>query len=82
MVPFSFLIDEYNIEEMNVKWLCNHIGASKEPGIFADTIAETIRYGRDGVSQGDIELAAKNANAYNFIRQLPRVSAKKKTMSG
>ena len=80
---FQVLIDGHNVADMNVKWLRNHIGVvSQEPVLFADTIAENIRYGRDGVSQADIELAAKNANAYNFIMQLPEVSLKEQMIYG
>lgn len=49
--------------------------------LFATTIAENIRYGRPGVSMEDIITATKEANAYNFIMDLPQVymrsSAKK-----
>lgn len=41
--------------------------------LFATTIAENIRYGRPGVSMEDIITAAKEANAYNFIMDLPQV---------
>ena len=61
-------------KEMNVAWLREHIGVvSQEPVLFATTIAENIRYGRDGVSDEEIERAARNANAYNFIDALPDV---------
>lgn len=45
----------------------------QEPVLFATTIAENIRYGRPGVSDSDIIKAAKDANAYNFIMDLPQV---------
>ena len=46
---------------------------SQEPTLFASTIAENIRYGREGVTQSEIEQAAKKANAHNFISKLPLV---------
>lgn len=46
----------------------------QEPVLFATTIAENIRYGNPGVSNEDIVKAAKEANAYNFIMDLPQVS--------
>jgi len=46
---------------------------SQEPILFATTIAENIRYGRLDVTQHDIEQAAKEANAYDFIQNLPDV---------
>jgi len=57
-----------------VKWLRNQIGVvSQEPVLFAKSIAENIRYGRDDVTQEDIERAAADANAQGFISQLPDV---------
>lgn len=38
------------------------------------TIAENIKYGRDGVTQDEIEKAAKEANAHDFISKLPKVT--------
>jgi ATP-binding cassette, subfamily B (MDR/TAP), member 1 len=67
-------IDGTDIRQLNVKWLRRHIGiVSQEPILFATTIAENIRYGRDGVTQDDIERAAKEANVHNFISNLPLV---------
>ena len=49
-------IDNQPINKLNVGWLRHRIGVvSQEPVLFATTIAENIRYGRDGVSQADIE---------------------------
>ncbi|XP_023932082.1 multidrug resistance protein 1A isoform X3 [Lingula anatina] len=65
-------LDGVDIKDLNIKWLRNHIGVvSQEPVLFATTIAENIRYGRDGVTQEEIEKAAKEANAHDFISQLP-----------
>ena len=70
-------LDGTDIREVNVRWLRQHIGVvSQEPVLFATTIAENIRYGVEGeVTQQDIEQAARNANAHNFIMSLPDVSA-------
>lgn len=46
---------------------------SQEPILFATTIAENIRYGRLDVTQREIEQASKEANAYDFIMNLPDV---------
>ncbi len=53
---------------------------SQEPVLFATTIAENIRYGREGVSQDDIEEACKNANAHDFIMDLPEVICQLKSV--
>jgi len=71
----SVEIDGVDIRKLNVHWLRNRIGVvSQEPVLFAKSIAENIRYGRDGITQEDIEKAAKDANAYGFISELPDVS--------
>ena len=70
----SVEIDGVDIRQLNVNWLRNNIGVvSQEPVLFAKTIAENIRYGRDRITQEDIEKAAKEANAYDFVSKLPKV---------
>ena len=44
---------------------------SQEPVLFAATIAENIRYGKEDATQEEIERAAKAANAHSFISELP-----------
>jgi ABC-type multidrug transport system fused ATPase/permease subunit len=39
--------------------------------MFSDTIANNIAYGLDNFTQEDIEYAAKQANAHDFIMKLP-----------
>jgi subfamily B ATP-binding cassette protein MsbA len=43
----------------------------QEPLLFSGTIAENIRYGRLGATQAEIEEAAREANAEEFILDLP-----------
>ncbi|XP_078320716.1 ATP-dependent translocase ABCB1 isoform X3 [Crassostrea virginica] len=65
-------LDGKNIKNLNTKWLRQNIGVvSQEPVLFATTIAENIRYGKEGISQQEIEAAAKMANAHDFIVKLP-----------
>ena len=62
-----------NIKELNLKWLRSHIGVvSQEPVLFDTTIAENIRYGKEDATMEEIQEAAKNANAHNFIMDLPK----------
>jgi ATP-binding cassette, subfamily B (MDR/TAP), member 1 len=68
------LIDGVNIRKYNIKWLRQHIGVvSQEPVLFATTIAQNIRNGREDATQEEIEQAAKKANAHDFISKLPLV---------
>ncbi|XP_032037398.1 ATP-binding cassette sub-family B member 5 isoform X5 [Aythya fuligula] len=65
-------LDGQDIRALNVKWLRENIGiVSQEPVLFATTIAENIRYGREDISDAEIEKAAKEANAFDFISRLP-----------
>ncbi|KAM6451004.1 ATP-dependent translocase ABCB1 [Liasis olivaceus] len=65
-------IDGQNIKTLNLRYLREVIGVvNQEPVLFATTIAENIRYGRENVTMEEIEKAAKEANAYDFIMNLP-----------
>jgi subfamily B ATP-binding cassette protein MsbA len=44
---------------------------SQEALLFNATIRENIAYGRDGVSDADVDRAAQIANAHDFITELP-----------
>ena len=58
-----------------MRWLRGQIGiVSQEPILFATTIAENIRYGREGVTDEEIEKAAQEANAHDFVSKLPEVT--------
>ena len=58
-----------------MKWLREHIGiVSQEPILFAMSIKDNIRMGRDNVTDEEIIQATKMANAYNFIMELPEAS--------
>uniref|UniRef100_A0A672TW29 ATP binding cassette subfamily B member 5 n=1 Tax=Strigops habroptila TaxID=2489341 RepID=A0A672TW29_STRHB len=71
-VEGEITLDGRDIRTLNVKWLRENIGiVSQEPVLFATTIAENIRYGREDISDAEIEQAAKEANAFDFISRLP-----------
>uniref|UniRef100_A0A4W5MJL4 Bile salt export pump n=1 Tax=Hucho hucho TaxID=62062 RepID=A0A4W5MJL4_9TELE len=66
-------LDGHDIRGLNIQWLRSLMGiVEQEPVLFATTIAENIRYGRPGVTLDDIIHATKEANAYNFIMDLPQ----------
>uniref|UniRef100_A0A3Q2ZN91 ATP-binding cassette sub-family B member 5 n=1 Tax=Kryptolebias marmoratus TaxID=37003 RepID=A0A3Q2ZN91_KRYMA len=68
----SVTIDGHDIRTLNVRYLREMIGVvSQEPILFATTITENIRYGRPDVTDAEIEQATKEANAYDFIMNLP-----------
>ncbi|XP_073503103.1 bile salt export pump-like isoform X1 [Phyllobates terribilis] len=66
-------LDGHDIRSLNIQWLRSLIGiVEQEPVLFATTIAENIRFGKDSATMDDIITAAKEANAYNFIMDLPQ----------
>uniref|UniRef100_A0A671WU13 ATP-binding cassette, sub-family B (MDR/TAP), member 11a n=1 Tax=Sparus aurata TaxID=8175 RepID=A0A671WU13_SPAAU len=66
-------LDGHDIRTLNIQWLRSLIGiVEQEPVLFATTIAENIRFGLPGVTMEDIIQATKEANAYNFIMDLPQ----------
>ncbi|MCL4170851.1 UNVERIFIED_CONTAM: hypothetical protein GTU68_035170, partial [Idotea baltica] len=66
------LIDGIDITQLNVAWIRKCIGlVSQEPVLFACSIAENIRYGRDDVTEEEIMEACRMANAADFIETLP-----------
>ena len=44
---------------------------TQENFLFADTVAQNIRFGRPGASDGDVEDAARAIGAHDFITALP-----------
>ena len=75
--PFcgGIFVDGRNVKELNIKWLRSHIGiVGQEPALFDCSIAENIRYAKPSATDEEIQQACKDANAYNFIKNLPKVS--------
>lgn len=69
----QILLDGTDLKDLNIGWLRNNIGiVGQEPILFDCTIKENILYGRTTATDEDIEKACKEANAYNFISQLPK----------
>jgi ATP-binding cassette subfamily B protein len=68
----QILIDGHNIDAMPLAHLRRNLAlVPQEVLLFGGTIRENIAYGRPGASDADIESAAVQANADNFIRSLP-----------
>lgn len=44
---------------------------SQEPILFAATVSQNIRYGKETATQEEIEEAARKANAHAFVVTLP-----------
>ncbi|KAH7522815.1 hypothetical protein JRO89_XSUnG0102300 [Xanthoceras sorbifolium] len=69
----QILIDGFPLKELDIKWVRERIGfVGQEPKLFRMDISSNIKYGctRD-IKQEDIEWAAKQAYAHDFISSLP-----------
>ena len=66
------LVGGHDVRDLNVHWLRSNIGVvSQEPVLFATTISENIRFGKEDATLQEIEAAAIAANAHSFISELP-----------
>lgn len=67
------LIDGADIRLLTLKSLRGHIGmVAQDTVLFDDTVFHNIRYGRPDATPEQVEEAARNAFADEFIRALPR----------
>jgi ATP-binding cassette subfamily B protein len=66
-------IDGIDVKSLGLDDLRGSIAlVPQEIAVFADTVANNIRYGTPNASQAEIEQAAKAAQADEFIRALPQ----------
>ena len=66
------LVDDQNIAEVDVASLHDEIAfVSQEVVLFNDTIRENIRFGRPNATNDEIDQAARDAMAHDFIEELP-----------
>ena len=76
----AFSLDGTDIKSLNLGWLRDRIGlVGQEPVLFGTTILENIKFGREGVTDAEVEAACMEANAWGFIQRLPK---KLETMVG
>ena len=67
------LIDGQDIAQAQQASLRRQIAiVQQEPILFHRTLAENIAYGRPGATQAEIEHAARQASAHDFIMRLPK----------
>ncbi|KAJ2601056.1 hypothetical protein H4R99_003122 [Coemansia sp. RSA 1722] len=65
-------VEELGVRDWNIMALRDNMAiVGQEPILFNYTIGENIAYGKPGATQQEIEEAAKEANIYNFVRNLP-----------
>ncbi|KKC38234.1 multidrug ABC transporter ATPase [Devosia epidermidihirudinis] len=69
----AITIDGQNIADVQQSSLRSQIAiVQQEPILFHRTLAENIAYARPGATRAEIELAAQQANAAEFIERLPK----------
>lgn len=68
----EILIDGKNIKSLKLGSLRRHIGlVQQDVYLFAGTVVDNIRYGNLEATEDEIIMAAKKANAHDFIMSLP-----------
>src|SRR4029077_14555706 len=66
------LIDGIDIRDVTLKSLRGQIGmVTQETVLFDDSVANNIAYGAAQATRGEIEAAARAANAHDFVMGLP-----------
>jgi ABC-type multidrug transport system fused ATPase/permease subunit len=84
----ALLVDGVDVRDVDVASLRAQIAVvNDDPFLFSATVAENIAYARADASQEEIELAARRAQAHDFIQRLPdgyetRVGERGLTLSG
>jgi ABC-type multidrug transport system fused ATPase/permease subunit len=84
----SVLIDGADVRDVDLRSLRSAIAVvDDDPFLFSASVAENIAYARGDASAEEIELAARRAQAYDFIERLPdgyltRVGERGLTLSG
>lgn len=68
----EILVDGQNIKDVTLKSLRSNIGVvAQDVYLFSTTIKENIMYGKPDATQEEVEWAAKQAGAHEFIMDLP-----------
>jgi len=68
----SLLVDGVDVREWNLKSLRSSIAmVMQDDYLFSDSVIENIAYGRPSASEEEIIEVAREANAHQFIEELP-----------
>jgi ABC-type multidrug transport system fused ATPase/permease subunit len=84
----ALLVDGTDVRDVDPASLRSQIAVvNDDPFLFSATVAENIAYARADASREEIELAARRAQAHDFIQRLPdgyetRVGERGLTLSG
>jgi ATP-binding cassette subfamily B protein len=79
----AILIDDQNISQLTQASLRQQIGVVlQEAFLFSDTVMNNLKYAREGATDEECIAAAKEANAHEFIMNLPQGYATMMTERG
>ena len=68
----DILIDGHSIQDLDLQWFRQQIGVVlQEPYLFHGSVWSNIAYANPAASADEILIAAKSANAHDFIVKLP-----------
>ena len=66
------LVDGRDLRELSPSGLRRVVGVvSQEPILFSSSVADNIRYGRPGATDEEVVMAARAANAHDFVSGFP-----------
>ena len=66
------LFEGVDVRELSLAELRRSLAmVAQEPVLFSGTIRDNIAYGRDGATMAEIEAAARDANAHDFVTGFP-----------
>ncbi|KAL4464298.1 hypothetical protein ABPG72_011343 [Tetrahymena utriculariae] len=67
----SVTIDGYDVKSLDYRWLRNRVGyVGQEPVLFATTIRENLKFGKEDATEEEMIQALKQANAWEFVQLL------------
>jgi ABC-type multidrug transport system fused ATPase/permease subunit len=66
-------LDGQDVTTLELDWYRSHMAlVSQEPMLFHGTVRENVRYGKPNATDAEVEAAAREANAWEFIEKLPQ----------
>lgn len=69
----AIYVDDIDVRDYSLKTLRQNIGVvQQDVYLFAGTVLDNIRYGRPDATREEVIRAAQNANAHEFIMNLPQ----------
>lgn len=69
----SITIDGQNVNTLDYLWLRKHVGyVGQEPVLFATSIRENLKFGKEDATEEEMIQALKQANAWEFVKDLEK----------